>query len=425
MRILVCLICLFPSTVDCLYSQWNVIYQNEDIGCIKDLEFIDADTGFFVGSGKFIGQTFNNGGSWSIDSSYEGSDFRIIDFINADTGLICCSPYSGDGDVLITYDSGNNWFAPELDNGVSVTDIELVDGGNVIYSELSGPGIAYSFIADNYYEINIWSIDIAPATFLWQEEFPSKDVGFITGEFAPLEPTNSTVYKTIDGGLSWYSSDNMFGPKYSINFPSLEIGYGIGDEKRVWKTINEGENWQMLPFDFGGYEIFDGGLDIGGIYFFNDTIGYLEAHYIPSDEYKILKTVDGGNSWYPTVMLDEEFNGLTGFFCVSGDTCFAFSCDEIYKTINGGGEDSVTTIFNSSLNNLNVKVYPNPAINEITLQTPTQIITEIHTFNLIGSQISLSFDKNQSARVTQLPPGIYYTEIKTSNGEGVIKWVKI
>ena len=406
------------------YSQWDIIYYNSDIGCLKDMEFVTSDMGFFVGGNKFIGQTFNQGNTWAIDSTFDGSDFKIIEFIDADTGLICCSPYGGNGDILITYNGGISWDLPELDNEVAIVDMEFVSGGNVIYSELTGGVIAYTFISDNYYEENVWTTDVTPATSIWELEFTTPEIGFLTGDFTPIEPLNGTVFKTDNVGVSWYSSDEMYGPLYSIYFPSTEIGYGTGYEQRVWKTMDAGESWYMLPFDFGGYELYDNDLSIGGTYFYNDTIGYLEAHYNDSDKYAILRTINGGNTWYKTEMLAPDFNGISGFFCVSPDTCFAFSCYEIYRTFNGGAIDTVTSIHSVGGEFL-FEISPNPATDYITLSISKNTpIEHVYSYNLYGQKVNVEFDATGFADISSLNPGVYFTVISTSAGAQVRKWVK-
>lgn len=404
------------------FSQWELIYENDNVGCLRDMVFTNPIEGYIVGGQKHIITTTNAGATWEVDSTYNGSDFRIIDFINQDTGLICCNPYSGDGNVLITNDGGISWFAPVLNNTVPFADMELVPGGNVIYAGVTG-SFGYSFISENYYENNIWSTIVDPAINIWTLTFLNTDTGYLTGEFIS-DIAEVTVYKTIDGGYSWYSNENMHGPIYSITFPSDSVGYGLGYESRVWKTTDFGESWTMLPYDFGGYDYNDIDLGISGIYFYNDTIGYLKATYYDIDKVEILRTIDGGNSWYSTEIDDPEFNDMGRFFCTGFDTCYAISCYKIYKTTNGGGIDSTTTITSISSNNKCV-IYPTLTSSLIHLQNPNGIdLLKITTRSILGQEIDLFFNENKTADVSKLMNGVYITEVYSIYGRQIFKWVK-
>lgn len=404
------------------FSQWELIYVNHDVALLKDILFTTPEKGYAVGGQKCILTTTNAGASWEVDSAYNGSDFRIIDFIDQDTGLICCHPFSGDGNVLITNDGGTSWYAPVLDNTVPFADMELVPGGNVIYAGVTG-SFGYSFISENYYENNIWSTIVDPATNIWTITFLNANTGYLTGEFSS-DIAYATVYKTIDGGYTWYINENMYGPLYSITFPSDSIGYGLGYESRVWKTIDFGESWTMLPYDFGGYEYNDIDLGISGIYFFNDTIGYMFARYYDINETAVLRTTNGGQSWYPTAVNDPEATGMGGFFCLNADTCYAISSGKIYKTINGGGIDTTTSVINKN-HDSEFNISPNPATDYIKLYFLKNIHFEnIYSYNLYGQVVSVEFNESGIADITNLNAGIYFTIISTSNGTQVSKWTK-
>lgn len=404
------------------YSQWELIYDNPDVALLKDILFTTTEKGYAVGGQNCILTTNNAGATWEVDSSYDGSDFRIIDFIDPDTGLICCYPYSGDGNILITHDGGTSWYVPILDNSVNFADMELVSGGNVIYAGVTG-SFGYSFISENYYTNNIWSTIVDPATNIWTITFLNENTGYLTGEFSS-DIAYATVYKTVDGGYTWYINENMYGPLYSISFPSDSIGYGLGYESRVWKTIDFGESWTMLPYDFGGYDFNDIDLGISGVYFYNDTVGYILARYYDINETTVLRTTDGGQSWYATVVNDEESTGMSGFFCINADTCYSISGGKIYKTTNGGGVDTTTSITNIPSNDV-CFIYPTLANSVITLKNPQNIeLLEITTRSILGQEINLLFNENKTADVSNLMNGIYLTDIHTLYGRQTIKWLK-
>jgi len=94
---------------------------------------------------------------------------------------------------------------------------------------------------------SLWTkIDILPTTSILNEiNFINKDVGFIVG-------SDGIIYKTIDGGLTWELKDS--GTKeylYGISFPDStngsnnKIGYTVGYKGTISITTDQGETWTL------------------------------------------------------------------------------------------------------------------------------------------------------------------------------------
>ena len=92
-----------------VFGQWTLQYEIDHIGCLEEIEFTTSSSGFVVAN-DLIGSTINSGETWEINSILTGS-FKIIDFINRDTGLICCYPDFGT-DILLTMNGGDTWDFP-------------------------------------------------------------------------------------------------------------------------------------------------------------------------------------------------------------------------------------------------------------------------------------------------------------------------
>lgn len=405
-------------------AQWTNIYNLPGV-CAKDIEFTTSAKGYFV-SNSIIGKTDDGGDTWELDTLDGISDLRIIDFIDPDTGLICCQPGGGDQDLWITFDGGNSWNDPLLSQGISLSDIDLVEGGNAIYSECLGFATNLT-LAGNYYSNNIHTNYLPSASTCSDILFVNKNLGFTIGDFVTGDPFIPTVYKTIDGGLSWYSHENMYGPLYYITFSTEEVGYGIGYESRVWKTNDSGESWEMLPFDFGGYDVFDVNLSLGKIYFYSDSIGLLQLSKKVDgvDMPGIYRTINGGESWYKTD-LDISNNQLYDFYCTSSDTCFAATCGALFRTYNGGGIDTLDLGVNNFETISNVEIYPNPASECLYIDynvNPKDI--SIRLYNITGeliratsSQSFSSFANRIKIDLLNITPGIY-TVLVTEDGSTI------
>lgn len=420
MKKLVCFIMCCYFTIQ-LFSQWELQTLSPD-GCLEEIEFTSDSKGYIVGS-SIIGKTDNGGEIWTWDTSIGGA-FRIIDFINPDTALICCFPYLGE-DVMVTFNAGETWEMPPLFISVETSDMELVPNGNVINAVGSPFFGSKIYVVENFYSENLNTNILASTYPPYDIDFVTNDIGFVCGRLDNV--SGSTTFKTIDGGYTWYTNENMKGPVFEMSFPSLNIGYGISDDSRVWKTVDVGETWGMLPFDFGGFDIVDDNLILRNIYFFNDTVGYLEVGIIYPDFTEgiyIYRSIDGGDSWYKTDINYDDFDGINSFWCTSPDTCYAIECTEVYKTNNGGGIDTATSIINKS-DVIQFNISPNPATDFIKLYTSKNIhIESIYSYNLYGQEIKVEFDESGFADIANLNSGVYFTLITTNNGTQVRKWTK-
>ena len=404
------------------YTQWNIVYSL-DGACAKDIEFTTSSDGYFV-TNSIIGKTNDGGESWDLDTLDGVTDLRVIDFIDVDTGLLCCRP-GDDQDLLLTFDGGDTWIYPELDQSVSISDVDLLEGGRAVYSECLG-FITPVTVTTEYYGNVFTTSSLPPASTCSDILFVNKDVGFTIGDFVTGDPFIPTVYKTIDGGLSWYSHENMYGPLYYITFPNEQIGYGIGYESRVWKTEDGGETWIMLPYDFGGYEELDLNLSLGKIYFFSDSIGLLQVSEKVDEIFHpgVYRTINGGESWYKTD-IDISSHQLYDFYCTSSDTCFAATCEAIFRTINGGGLDTSNVDVTDLSNLTEINIYPNPTDGIVSIDLTNDSEIPIIT-NIFGQQFNYSIiNLNNSLLlidISNLPNGIYFIfNTKDSKAAKIIK----
>jgi photosystem II stability/assembly factor-like uncharacterized protein len=401
-----------------LFSQWELQTLSDD-GCLEEIEFTSNATGFVVGN-SVIGKTINGGEIWEWNTSIGGA-FRIIDFINQDTAMVCCFPYLGE-DIMVTYDGGETWDMPSLYISVETNDMELVPNGNIINA------VGWTFDGSEVYVAEDFYSEIS-SVYLLSSSIPPYDIDFITNEVGFIcgrldNASGSTVFKTTDGGYSWYTNENMTGPVFEMSFPTVNIGYGIGDEARVWKTNDSGESWSMLPFDFGGFDVVDNSLFLRNIYFFNDTIGYLEVGIIYPDFTEgiyIYRSIDGGEFWYRTEINYDDFDGVNSFWCTSEDTCYAVECTEVYKTTNGGGIDT-GTVSNNDLSTKVLKLYPNPTSGVISINLPESSLALPILINIYGQKqpfkiVNLSENKIE-IDFTELPSGIYQIDLIVSSSHG-------
>ena len=118
----------------------------------------------------------------------------------------------------------------------------------------------------------------------------------------------------------------------TIDFVNSEIGWLAGDDILL-KTENGGQTWSALPLDFGwGIQMID---------FINDSVGWAVVQKF--DDYKIIKTLDGGQTWLIRKRFEDNYSPNS--FCVVNDSVVymaglisqtRYPSGRITKTLDGG-----------------------------------------------------------------------------------------
>ncbi len=124
---------------------------------------------------------------------------------------------------------------------------------------------------------------------------PLSDVFFYSENRGWICGNSGTFAQTTDGGNTWIPFDNLPDPNkslYSIYFFSKMEGFVGAYGDVIYKTTDGGANWTEITV--GEYT----GLSVKEIYFGEDqqTGWCLTA---ASNSGEIVKTTDGGNTWFP------------------------------------------------------------------------------------------------------------------------------
>ena len=143
--------------------------------------------------------------------------------------------------------------------------------------------------------------------------FTSTNIGYIVGD-------NGTVLKSIDGGNNWSSIFSDFTQTFiSTSFVNDNVGYILTSEN-LYKTENGGNNWNLQ---------YSNSL-LNTVYFINENVGFIGS------EFGIFKTLNGGLTW-STYITNNAIKSISfpseniGYFV--GGTAVS---DNIYKTNNQG-----------------------------------------------------------------------------------------
>ncbi|MCB0729093.1 MAG: T9SS type A sorting domain-containing protein, partial [Ignavibacteriae bacterium] len=303
---------------------------------LNSIFFSDNNTGFAVGSTGTLIKTTDGGNDWINGLSGITHNLYHSQFLDQYTGFI-----SGTFGIIKTTDGGSNW--SNIWDSTSYSDffplIQFDDynSGWLLHFAGYNPLRLYktSNSGENWDIINniiIYNTNISPHSIL----FIDNNTGFITGTAQELIWPNLPIYglvlKTTNSGLSWitygFNNDNMS----DIEFVNSSTGYLAGDQNRILKTTNSGENWNYLNTDISNYDYFK-------ISFLNTETGWVLGRNRPNpfDTINVIsKTTNGGMSWihfhiadYLSNLQDIKFlDNNIGWVC--GSKGFA------YATTNGG-----------------------------------------------------------------------------------------
>jgi len=396
------------------FSQWNKIYDEIPLseGAFNCLE-ITTDSSMFYGTGKHIFKSSTLGYTW--DEVYDAGAVSI-DCVGNDT-CYCAGYYSeiGSGGVALrTYDSGATWQLPVSFPlyWASNFDVFTLNGSQVFIC--GGDGYGYVQTTDDGFDNVIITIPNISAQSIGAVSCVNSDTCIcVTG--SPMDDIGEDykIYKTINGGESW--TENITA-QYGRDIVHInENLVFILERLALIKSIDGGETWDTIK-EFTPIP----GSHFVTMKFVDENNGYLAEQFDIQDSIAIYKTQNGGGDWIETTINDMPI-GIYDIDCLTKDHCFFIGgLGEIYNTTNGG---IGTTISNVGISLITIS--PNPAIDYITLSISKNTpIDNVYSYNLYGQKVKVAFDASGFADISSLNSGVYFTLVSTSTGSQVVKWVK-
>jgi len=289
------------STVNA--QSWKIVYErppeSSGLTFIAGLFFSNDSTGWVAGSKGFIFKTEDASNSW-LDQSISSNvvDFKRIAF--SETTLAGIVTSGALNRVYRTTNGGGNWiqmnpiFNPNNGGSNSISDIQFISQDTVWAATLHG----------SIYRSTNGGIDWVlnahyPGIQFQKLHFDNQNTGWVCGLYLPIALEKGVILKTENGGETWeINLENTLGNGTfrTIQFLNETLGWATGNNNRIFKTVDGGNNWTTTIIDPAvGDE--NSTMVIHSHYFINDTLGWLTGR--PSETYKsnIYLTLDGGATW--------------------------------------------------------------------------------------------------------------------------------
>jgi photosystem II stability/assembly factor-like uncharacterized protein len=139
---------------------------------------------------------------------------------------------------------------------------------------------------------------------------------------------NAVVY-TTNGGASWQLA---VGPAVGIALTAVYMHSAnqwlVSTATGLWRTEDSGASWTAVSLPVTP-------IDISSIKFSNDTVGYM-AVTVAGPAGKILRTIDGGHSWY--VLPESGAGSIPANEAIN----VVAPCKENVNLVFGGGLEATT-----------------------------------------------------------------------------------
>ena len=310
-------------------EHWFTIFHNA-MTTFNSIWFMSETTGYTVGNTGIIRKTTDAGLTWDNYYTSTGSDLQDIAFFDSLTGI----SVGNDGDILRTADGGLNWQIIPINLYYTNFKTISLTGPSSAYLCASGTNQESAFVLKTEDAGQTWQVkldSIPEYDYMECGYFPTQDTGFIF-----LDPDK--LLRTTDGCLSWdtvhlafratsmYFENGLTGLATTGDRYGVSIGDG-GVYSQIWKTTDGGLTWYLTTHQATITHLYH-------IEFPSRNTGYAVGGNSQGD---IIKTTDGGKSWFrpgPGPWPDRTWT--TSFFLDDQVGYIGGDQSAVWKTTNGG-----------------------------------------------------------------------------------------
>jgi len=215
--------------------------------------------------------TGHSGWSWG-NPQPQGNTLRAVEF--AGTRGFAAGDF---GTLLRTDDRGRNWTGAFTGTTASIDHISIADqntvvaGSGCVVLRSEDAGISFKALApacDSPIESlsfpsaqtgyllrangSVLKTSDGGATFDFAGPVTQTATGgaadiFFTDDNTGFAVTGDAVYRTSDGGNTWFQRTTSTQALHGVYFPSPSVGYAVGASNTVLKTTDGGETWDAKP----------------------------------------------------------------------------------------------------------------------------------------------------------------------------------
>lgn len=262
--------------------------KSNTLAWLRDVYFLNAQTGWIVGSGGTLLATRDGGATWVQKKHFNNDTIRQVYFTDEENGWLLCerdlftpgnnSLKNSLSYLLKTSDGGATWEPVEIIN-LRRKRLTKIFFNKYDFGVAVGDNGAFFATTDDK---KIWKQMPSPVYLLFDGLFTDEWNGVVVG-------AGGAILFTDDAGLSWKSASVLGESKPRFNavfFINKKNGWTVGAEGKIFQTFNGGKVWREQKSSVV--------KDLTGVYFRNTAEGWAVGN-----EGTILHTTTAGNVWTP------------------------------------------------------------------------------------------------------------------------------
>jgi len=402
-------------------AQW-IPQPSPTSGSFYDVQFLDAQTGWVVGS-EVVLRTTDGGVTW-IQQDLPRFHLLGIQMFDANKGVAV--GYTGTSEwqsehalIIRSTDGGITWlvvdstqtgyyesvFFLDSQNGWTVGSMPWRDSTGLVLKSTNG-GVDWDRVDSG----KVWDL---------------KDVWFVSPATGWAAGYYGEIYMTVDGGLNWQLSTkatngSFDAPLRSVRFATPDSGWvvgGLSGHQVIGRTTNGGVSWQ---FDF-----LLQGTTLNDVFFLDSNTGWAVGG--TSAAYKIVHTGDAGITWEVQGhgLGDQNTAYMEAIFMIDRDQGWIVGRSGTILNTNNGGITGIEQSDRPTPSDFYVlQNYPNPfnPSTTISFELPRKVITTLDVYNILGRHIETIVSDELPAgshtiewRPAGIPSGIYFVRLQAGD----------
>lgn len=412
------LIILFLLISTCGYTQWVQQYQVTGFVNLREVEFLNENTGWTCGDGGLILKTTNQGQNWFIQNSGVPQK-RLHGIEIIDSNIIYCIGYFET--ILKSTNGGGNWMV--------LSDGEISNSGSYFRTFFINKdtgwicGTGQKVLKTTNGALSFDTIQVPNSGFMDDMYFRNYNDGIICGD-------GGTIFRTTNGGNTWFEVIVPLGFQAAgfdmLSVVDTSIVFCIGQtNNKLYRSLDFGLTWDSVsraPHIDDTYAIYFVNSDTGWI---GGTSGFM------------LKTTNGGENWFMQNMSQFNQGFIHWIHFVNDTTGWAVGAATKILFTNTGGDPKVgiQNISNQIPNDFILEQnYPNPFNNStnINFSIRERSLIKLEVYDLLGREVAVLINEFRNAgsyvvgfNASALASGIYYYKIKAGTFEATKRMVLI